>query len=482
MPSFQDQLTEIEDKELSHQVVFKRIRKLNSALENVEWISGLLSFTIIVGFFVILYTYIIPNPNEGFAIFFTFYGGIFLVVLLKTSIVNPLKSFTHFLYNISPKEYKLITEIQTGFQDKKYEIQKQIKDDKKKVFRERERKLAEQLDSLVGLAEKKKFPLEKVEEIKNKLAAEHVEIRNFGYQIHTNVYYTNRFTKINQALSAPKVDPDHIPTKISESLTNPTQTQNIVIKSTEEKSAITNTNIENFNPPPVEPKSYIAGEKPEEKSKTLEILEPTEEKKIPFAESKQTSEVKIVPKSATTITNKEKPIPKEEERTSSELFGTTSVEGVRQESVKTYQPKPSVKIDFAKLNEHRHTIGELGELYSFAKEQNHLISQGKINQSKEIIHVSLSSDSEGYDIISFTDTGERKYIEVKTTTGNEFEPFYLSNSEVEAINRLNNYWIYRVYNFNIDLKKGDIYKIDCKKDLGNYYNIQPSSFKVTPKG
>ena len=58
-------------------------------------------------------------------------------------------------------------------------------------------------------------------------------------------------------------------------------------------------------------------------------------------------------------------------------------------------------------------------LYIFEKEQNHLISQGKIKQSKEIIHVSPESDSEGYDIISFTDNGDRKYIEVKTTTGNE---------------------------------------------------------------
>jgi hypothetical protein len=130
---------------------------------------------------------------------------------------------------------------------------------------------------------------------------------------------------------------------------------------------------------------------------------------------------------------------------------------------------------------HRHNIGELGEQYIFEKELNHLISQGKINQNKEVIHVSLKNDSEGYDIVSFTDTGERKYIEVKTTTGNEFEPFYLSNSEMEAMKRLNNYWIYRVYNFNVDLKKGDLYKIDCKKEIDHHYNIQASSFRVTPK-
>ena len=138
-------------------------------------------------------------------------------------------------------------------------------------------------------------------------------------------------------------------------------------------------------------------------------------------------------------------------------------------------------VDFAKLNEHRHKIGELGELYVFEKEQNDLNSKGKITEINEVIHVSLKNDSEGYDIISFTDIGDRKYIEVKTTTGNEFEPFYLSTSEMDAMNRLNNYWIYRLYNFNIDLKKGDLYKIDCKKEFDRHFNIQASSFKVTPK-
>lgn len=71
--------------------------------------------------------------------------------------------------------------------------------------------------------------------------------------------------------------------------------------------------------------------------------------------------------------------------------------------------------------------------------------------------------------------------EVKTTTGNEFEPFYLSTSEMEALKRLNNYWIYRVYNFNLDLGKEDLYKIDCSKELNTHYNVKTSEYKVSPK-
>lgn len=231
----------------------------------------------------------------------------------------------------------------------------------------------------------------------------------------------------------------------------------------------------------IKAKPFIPAEKQEEQIKPVEVPKSSEEKKITVLKRKQTSEIKIVNKTPITNINKEIKIPKEEEKTSSELFSTNNPEVVKQESVKTHQPKPSVKIDFPKLNEHRHNIGELGELYIFQKEQNHLISQGKIILSKGVTHVSLKSDSEGYDIVSFTDTGDRKYIEVKTTTGNEFEPFYLSSSEMNAMKRLNNYWIYRVYNFNIDLKIGDLFKIDCKKEFDRYYHIQASSFKVIPK-
>lgn len=436
MSSLQDQLKEIEDKEESQRPVFNRLSKLNSALDDIELVSGFLSFAIVVGFFIILYKYIIPHPNENLAIFLTFYGGLALVVLLHTKVINPLlKSFIYFLYKINKKDHKSIAELKEDLQNKKYEIQRQINEANKKIFWEKERKLIEQLDSLVGLAKKGQLPTEKIEEIKEYLASELIEIRNFGYQIHTSIYYNNRFEKINQTLLSSNDDPASTSVKSSNSLPNSRQI-------------------------------HTTFSKPD------------------LAEKQPESEINIIPSidkvTTSPVISTPKPIPKEEEKTSSELFSVSNQEVENQESIKNYQPGPLVKVDFSKLNEHRHNIGELGELYIFEKEQRYFVSQGKINQSKAIIHVSLNDDSAGYDIISYTDSDERKYIEVKTTTGNEFEPFFLSNSEMEAMKRLNNYWIYRVFNFNIDLKKGDLYKIDCKKDFSNYYSIQPSSFKVTP--
>jgi hypothetical protein len=139
------------------------------------------------------------------------------------------------------------------------------------------------------------------------------------------------------------------------------------------------------------------------------------------------------------------------------------------------------KLDYSKLNKLRNDIGYYGELFVIRKEKNRLSENGKPDESSSVVHVSLHSDVEGYDIISFTEDGQSKYIEVKTTTGNQHEPFYLSANELNAMEKLNNYWIYRVYNFDLDLKSGDIYKIDCRNDIRRFYDIIPNVFKVIPK-
>lgn len=56
-------------------------------------------------------------------------------------------------------------------------------------------------------------------------------------------------------------------------------------------------------------------------------------------------------------------------------------------------------------------------------------------------------DGEGYDIFSRTENGKAKYIEVKTTKGNEDTPFQISLNEV-AFSNLNSdsYHLYRLFN------------------------------------
>lgn len=53
-------------------------------------------------------------------------------------------------------------------------------------------------------------------------------------------------------------------------------------------------------------------------------------------------------------------------------------------------------------------------------------------------------------MLSFTESGENLYIEVKATAGDLVEPFYLSNNELKKAEELKDkgelYRIYRVYN------------------------------------
>lgn len=139
------------------------------------------------------------------------------------------------------------------------------------------------------------------------------------------------------------------------------------------------------------------------------------------------------------------------------------------------------KIDYQKQNEINQKIGKLGELLALEWEKSKLIREGLNQYIENIVQVSQFDDSLGYDIISFNNDGSNKYIEVKTTTRNGKSPFYLTETEIKAINLFDNYYIYRVYDFNEEDNSGKIYIIDCKKNIHKYYELKPISYLVTPK-
>lgn len=62
----------------------------------------------------------------------------------------------------------------------------------------------------------------------------------------------------------------------------------------------------------------------------------------------------------------------------------------------------------------------------------------------------------GYDIDSFTETGKKIYIEVKSTTGSVDEPFYMTANEREKANQIKEsggiYQIHRVCNIGKEIQ------------------------------
>lgn len=88
-------------------------------------------------------------------------------------------------------------------------------------------------------------------------------------------------------------------------------------------------------------------------------------------------------------------------------------------------------------------IGLYGEQLVLRYEKEQLENLGKKELSKKVIQVSLNNDSLGYDILSYDEDGNEKFIEVKTTRGNN-KYFYITENELNKSNKLNGYMMYLV--------------------------------------
>ena len=91
-----------------------------------------------------------------------------------------------------------------------------------------------------------------------------------------------------------------------------------------------------------------------------------------------------------------------------------------------------------------------------------------VNDSDRILHLSAEQgDGAGFDILSLNNNGSQRYIEVKTTKSGLDSPFYITENErlfLESQKGKEAAFIYRIYNFDLKLKKGDI-KIISADDL-----------------
>jgi hypothetical protein len=92
-------------------------------------------------------------------------------------------------------------------------------------------------------------------------------------------------------------------------------------------------------------------------------------------------------------------------------------------------------------------IGDLGEILVLEYEKARL---KELNINKVPIHESkCNGDGLGYDILSYNDSGENIFIEVKTTKNSADQPFYITQNELEC-SKINDshYYLYRLYDYN----------------------------------
>ena len=145
------------------------------------------------------------------------------------------------------------------------------------------------------------------------------------------------------------------------------------------------------------------------------------------------------------------------------------------------QDKLQFPTNYEELNEYLSEIGKLGEKYVYEQEKQKLKDIG--SDYWELVDATPANDhNNGYDILSFTPDGEKIFIEVKTTTGEYNEPFYMSNNERQKANEIwgkgGNYQIHRVS--HITDKR--LISIAIYKSLDEEnFNFEEIVYRITPK-
>ncbi len=136
-----------------------------------------------------------------------------------------------------------------------------------------------------------------------------------------------------------------------------------------------------------------------------------------------------------------------------------------------------VNIDFQARAKEQKDLGDAGENLVKQHEIDFLIS---INRVKEAERVDIVKDGNGYDVYSFDENGLEKFIEVKTTTGGEDAPFYLSDHEAAFMRQHpNQYRIYRVYNYSAENNFGEFFELTG--DVESQLVLEPIQFRVLIK-
>ena len=143
------------------------------------------------------------------------------------------------------------------------------------------------------------------------------------------------------------------------------------------------------------------------------------------------------------------------------------------------------KIDWEKLRDRNNEIGDQGEEFVLEFEIDRLVETLSLERTiatQNVQHLSrLQGDGLGYDISSINDDGSPRYIEVKTTSGNFNQPFFMSENERRFFEEYgDSAFIYRVYNFNKETRHGDVRIISASELLCDF-NFDTTTWKVTPK-
>lgn len=146
------------------------------------------------------------------------------------------------------------------------------------------------------------------------------------------------------------------------------------------------------------------------------------------------------------------------------------------DSLRKEAPK---KVDFKRIHDFLSYLGKLGEKYVYEKEKDFL----KDTKYYDLVDLTPSLNNEnGYDILSYEKNGDEVKIEVKTTTDDANDAFYVTNRELETARKAwsqgKKYKFYRVSNIMAEDKDKislRVYDLLSEKDfemVGVIYKVK----------
>ena len=144
----------------------------------------------------------------------------------------------------------------------------------------------------------------------------------------------------------------------------------------------------------------------------------------------------------------------------------------RKKSFKSASAARERKIDYLAQSKTNKSIGDAGEFLVLEWER---LKLSKLGIDKMPIHVAAENDNAGYDILSYDNTGNEIFIEVKTTRGSINSSFYVTSNELETSLKLNvQYYLYRLYDYNIEDNNALFYKV--KGPLNSLFELKPKDY------
>lgn len=137
------------------------------------------------------------------------------------------------------------------------------------------------------------------------------------------------------------------------------------------------------------------------------------------------------------------------------------------------RPRPRPIANYLEMEARNRLLGLAGEEFTLRFESERLWRAGQKRLAEKIEHVSRTrGDAEGYDVLSFEESGRERLIEVKTTTFGPHTPFFVTRHEVDvSCERAGEYYVYRLFDFRDDPK---LFLVPG--DIGSSFSLQATQF------